>query len=643
MSWIQQLVKTYDNCEAAIGVQTAAEGEKEKVPLLPIAHTTNQAQVEITLDHNGNFLRAQVVPKEEARTIIPCTESSGGRTSNPEAHPLCDKLQYLTEEFSVKTKARGSSFELYKNLLSSWINSPFSDPKLNAIFLYINNGNIIEDLVRSGVFFRDKMGKLLRKKDRENKKDSPMPIFDVVNEQEESFIRWIVNIPEVMETRVWADSQLWKKWYDYYLLNKNTNDLCQIEGVTSPIAILHPAKIRNDGDKAKLISSNDTSGYTFRGKFETADQAASIGFNATQKAHATLRWLVSRQGYRSGDLAIVAWATDGQEIPQPLDDQIDLLGLNAMDSMQSTDVFTAQNIGIQVRNMIAGYKQQLGETSEVVVIGLDSATPGRLAITFYRELSGASFLERLLDWYQTCQWKHRYRVISIKNSDSGKVTNKKVHFIGTPAPKDIAEAAYGNRVDGKLRNATINRILPCIIDGRPIPRDLVESTIRQASSPQGKENWEWEKSLSIACALFRKFKTKEKYKMSLEEDRTTRDYLYGRLLALAESLEKWALKSANEKRETNASRLLQRFAERPFTTWRTLELALSPYKARLGGKAYKHLRQMDQIISSFKAEDFTSDKPLSGEFLLGYHCQREAFWSRGEQIEEASDEADEEN
>ena len=84
----------------------------------------------------------------------------------------------------------------------------------------------------------------------------------------------------------------------------------------------HPAKLRNDGDKAKLISSNDTSGFTFRGRFLTADQAATVGFETTQKAHFALRWLISRQGYRKGDLAIVAWATSGASIPKPTDDPI---------------------------------------------------------------------------------------------------------------------------------------------------------------------------------------------------------------------------------------------------------------------------------------------------------------------------------
>lgn len=111
--------------------------------------------------------------------------------------------------------------------------------------------------------------------------------------------------------------------------------------------------------------------------------------------------------------------------------------------------------------------------------------------------------------------------------------------------------------------------------------------------------------------------------MALDLNRNTRDYLYGRLLALADSLEEWALNEAKENRSTNAARLMQRFAERPYSTWRTIELALTPYKARLGGKSKKRQRMIDEVIAAFEAGDFTKDKRLSGEFLLGYHCQRE--------------------
>ena len=117
--------------------------------------------------------------------------------------------------------------------------------------------------------------------------------------------------------------------------------------------------------------------------------------------------------------------------------------------------------------------------------------------------------------------------------------------------------------------------------------------------------------------------------MTLETDRTSRDYLYGRLLATAEHIESRALYVAGEKRDTTAAKLMQRFADRPASTWRIIELALSPYISRLRAKRppfmYEMRKLLDEIISSFTGDDFLDDRKLSGEFLLGYHCQRQVL------------------
>ena len=137
--------------------------------------------------------------------------------------------------------------------------------------------------------------------------------------------------------------------------------------------------------------------------------------------------------------------------------------------------------------------------------------------------------------------------------------------------------------------------------------------------------------------------------MALEEERSSRDYLYGRLLAVAEKIESMALYFANEKRETIAARLMQRFADRPYSTWRTIETSLTPYKARINAKApgllAGYIELIDTICCQFKTDEFTQDSRLSGEFLLAYHCQRK--WLRehkrekGQWVLKATD--DEEN
>jgi CRISPR-associated protein Csd1 len=635
MSWIQKLYETYNNCQSMVGV----ESDNDEVPLLPVCHTTQKAQIEIVIDGDGNFRRANVIPRDKARTIIPCTESSGGRTSGEASHPLCDKLQYIAKDYPNYGGDKDPYSASFIVQMGKWCSSDYSHPKAMAVLTYVKKGNVIGDLINHGVLIAGEDGKLLTKWDKKKTEDVPK-IFQILGSQsqKDAFIRWEVETPGDPETRVWRDRTLWGKWISYYTNTKKEESICYVTGENGFIADQHPAKLRNDGDKAKLISSNDSSGFTFRGRFLTADQAAAVGFETAQKAHFALRWLISRQGYRKGDQAIVAWATSGISIPKPTDDPLSIIGIDELPIDEMPSVSTAQEVAIRFKKKIAGYGKELGDISDVVVMGLDSATPGRMSITYYRELTGSDFLQRINDWHESCAWIHYYGWIETQGGKNNKTSKRKnIPFIGAPAPSDIAEAAYGHRVDDKLRKITVERILPCIIDGQQIPRDLVDSAVRRASNRAGKEKWEWEKTLSIACALFKKYNRKEKYQMALDTNRKTRDYLYGRLLALAESLEEWALNTAHENRDTNAARLMQRFAERPYSTWRTIELSLAPYKARLGGKSKKRQRIIDEVIASFNENDFLNDKRLSGEFLLGYHCQREYLRSLVDTSKETSD------
>ncbi|KAF0101815.1 MAG: CRISPR-associated Csd1 family protein [bacterium] len=391
----------------------------------------------------------------------------------------------------------------------------------------------------------------------------------------------------------------------------------------SPLALSHPKRIRHPGDGAKLISANDSSGYTFRGRFTDATglQACGVGYEVTQKAHNALRWLIRRQAYRNEDQVIVTWSVAGKPIPDPFQDSRALF-LSSEEISQSTASAALPNIGDvgqafqnRLNKAIAGYRTKLGPTEDIVVMGLDSATPGRMAITFYRELKGSEFLDRVEAWHGNSAWPQNF--------------GKEARFVGAPAPRDIAEAAFGRRLDDKLRKSTVERLLPCIVDGRPPPRDLVESVVRKTCNRVGMDHWEWEKNLGIACALFKGFFKGREYEMTLETDRTSRDYLYGRLLAIAEHIESRALYVGGETRDTTAAKLMQRFADRPTSTWRTIELALAPAKSRLRAKRAGFLHEMeklhDEVIASFAGDDFLDDRKLSGEFLLGYHCQRQTL------------------
>lgn len=649
MNWLESLYKTYDKCLRFVGVEK--EGSDEL--LLPLSHTTQNAHIEISLDQHANLVSARVLQKSDQKTIVPCTEASGGRSgSKPTNHPLCDKLQYLAGDFLDFGGMVTSGFSAnpeephqnYLKLLEDWQHH-YPHPKVQIVLQYVKRSRLVRDLVEHAiipVLSNNEGSRSFLHTWEDSSVESP-EIYSVLpagNSPQDAFIRWAVIIPGDPQPYLWQDTSLWESWNEYYKSTQEFKGLCYITGQLTTLALQHPAKLRHAADKSKLISSNDSSGFTFRGRFTDPDgiQTCGVSFDVTQKAHNALRWLIAKQGKRFGDQAIVSWATTGEDIPDSLVSTPNLIGeddfLNSglnLDSEATTYYNTGEAVAQALNTLLSGYGATLDDTSQIVVLSLDSATPGRMAVSYYRELTYSEFKERIISWHSETAW--------LQNFGKGK------HFIGAPSPLDIAQAAYGTRLDEKLKSATHRRLLPCIIENRPIPNDLVSSCLARASNRQGLDPWEWEKTLGIACSLYRKQQiqfNKHEHTMSLERNRTNRSYLYGRLLAVADVLEQTALRSAGENRDTNAARLMQRFALRPYETWQNIYLSLDPYRRRLKANApgllHRYESEIDEIKNLFETDDYVDPAKLEGEFLLAYHCQRTALYEKKEttSIEPAS-------
>ena len=89
MGLMQKALETYETHEALAG----ALKEKSQ-PLAPVSHIITGADIEITLNGQGQLMN--IVPVNKEKTIIPVTEDSAGRTSAPCAHPLCEQVGYLS-------------------------------------------------------------------------------------------------------------------------------------------------------------------------------------------------------------------------------------------------------------------------------------------------------------------------------------------------------------------------------------------------------------------------------------------------------------------------------------------------------------------------------------------------------------------
>ena len=625
MNWMEALYRTYeDNAQQAGQNSSEENGSKKRTitPLFPLYHGSQNAQVTVVLDGSGNFRRAEVVPSGNQQTIIPVTEKSGGRTSGLCPHPLCDKLQYVAGDFTKWTNNRKNGYKEYLNQLERWKNSDPSNATLSAIFTYVSKGSLLEDLIESKILPVNE-DSLLMKKWTGEKKDAP-EIYAAPGAGIDSIlVRWRVEIPGNLVPEVWKDKKMWDSWIRFQESQDPNTGLCYVTGKTTNLAIQHPARIRNAEDRAKIISSNDPSGFTFRGKFDDSTEVCGVSREVSQKAHSALRWLISNQGWRDDSQAIVAWSSGSLFMPNPLTDTREMMDIDP-DEEPETIQYTAEEVGRKLRAKISGYKGEIGDISKVFIMGLDSATPGRLSITFFNEMDSIEYWSNIEHWHTECVWWQW----SEKN---------KLRYVGAPSPKTIAEVAYGKSVDEKLRKQTVARLLPCIIKRRPIPSDLVNACIQRACNRNGLEPWDWNLAVNTACALFRYqiYSTKKQYHytMSLDRTITERGYLYGRLLAVAELLEKAAQKASSDtERPTNAEKLMQRFSSHPHSTWQTLRKALDPYiqiliKNKPGLKNY-YDQELESIHDLFDRNDFINDTKVSGEFLLGYYCQKSEMFTK---------------
>jgi CRISPR-associated protein Csd1 len=605
---MKSLYDTYENASSVNYI-------KDNNELLKIAHSRQNAQVELTINQDGNFVGAQFVPKDEADTVIPVTESSASRSSGSAPHALCDKLKYIAGDYEKYTGTNNTKYhDDYMTCLSEWVHSSYTSPKINAVFEYLNKGCIIQDLVESNIFSIEN-GKITEKWLNTDIKLSP-------GKQEDAFIRFRVSgVDEI--TALWQDTDLQEKYINYYLQKQSDKKFCYIIGKDLPSCGNHPSRIRNSGDFAKLISSNDTSGFTYRGRFNKADEAFTISYEASQKAHNALKWLISKQGQRVGDKVFVLWGVKNEKIP-PL-----IINSFGFVKKAEKDLDTKFEAAKSFNNAITGYRHHLNNNSKLILLGVDAATPGRLSVVFYREFMGQQgneLIDNIKNWHENCTWRHSYR---------GE--NGKGYFNGAPSPIDIAKVAYGTEQNGEIKcnnekilaNA-VERILPCISDGAKIPRDIVNAAVNKSFTPQNYSVIEnWYKVLATACSLYRKYLfdyiNEEVISMNINDDYKDLSYNCGRLLAVADAIEGWALKEKDIDRVTNAVRYFTRFSKRPCETWSLINERLSVYKQQLGSRGSRMYKLLGEISGKIDPGEFANAKNLDGRMSLGFDSQRQAL------------------
>ena len=609
--------------------------------LYPLSTTTisNQSNslVILTLGPNGEFRSKDVVQKRNdkrgipLRTFpIPVTQESLSRARESHPHPLFDQREYVFPIIDDGTQKATKKNTQYKTLLREFVESGSAPAFVMAVWRYVSDDtrNFEADLPEG------------------TKPKTP--------------ILFRVEEPGVANSNLWEKPELFSTWHMFYtrkIKEESGQTLDFIGGGQDTVAQFHPKKISLAAGNAKLVSANDKSNFVFRGIFRhpdncpKAEQAAfkskfgltdavTIGYESSQKAHQFLRYLIATQGIHCGEQVIVPFAnrTGTKSLPAPPvtdededwgDDEI----TTTADVMTELGAHTGLDYAKSLGKALVGFTpDRLVEAHAPTAIAIvESATPGRLSVTYYRELARDEYLENVRRWHEACKWP-----IWRKSKDTGRA----FVVFGAPSFERILQAAFGwskgpaDTGYQKLKQRVRAQLIRSVFDNTPLPADFISNAVRRVSNPLAFTNAKGQfdrknrfgPALATTCAILKHRYTthnpKESFDMSIDLARTDRDYLYGRLLGAADKLEEFALRENGKSRATAAIRYMQTFSMRPFTTWTTIHDSLLPYKQQVKGCfADRELQIIENLFETI--ESYKADTPLSGLYLIGYYHERE--------------------
>ncbi len=637
MGWMQKLCEAYD-----VGI--VSDQRNENSPLIPVGFVRKSIKYHVVLTMDGQFVSADELNEKRTDTDgkgqppmleIPSTPQAESRTGDKGApYPLSENLKYL----ACEDESNQERFDAYMEQLKSWCEQPDAPTCLHAVYAYLSRRTLLSDLSAQPNL------KLSYYKDPEKRQGE--------GADRKAMVCFSVQTQDANPDDLWLRTDVKESWSRYYTQHlPGEKKLCYIEGRLLPSTTNYP-KVQGN---AKLISAKDSIyPFQYKGRFMEDHSAACISTSVILRAHNALKWLIQRQGINKYGMIWAVWNTNGATMRPATEGNV----FSSEEEEEEDDeeyeegnekpaIDTLEGYAQAVNKAALGYTFRLEgwnseRTNYVEILGLEAATDGRMSVTYYQECPGNDYVARLSDWQQCCCW-WRYN------------HKRKTVEIATPTSQDIAEAIMGadavnlakqdskcEKSQTKLMRQLLSQLMSCIVDSQPLPLNLVQGAFHRACNPlsftSGKDgNWSryaWDQSVNATCAMISCSQKRghtpntEVFLPELQADSRNRDYLYGRLLAVADRMEEAVLDQAS--RPTNAIRLTQRFAQRPFETWQMIHEKLLPAFQTAGEDAKRYQITLEEIESLFLEEDRLSQRPLCMEFLQGYSSQRQDWFKKRE-------------
>lgn len=586
--WMKPLKDIYDRNE-------------ENIPengICPIFFARKTVGVIVSITEDGDFVTANTDfdKKSAIKALIPITEESNARKNGVFPHAVFDNLMYVAGDYKDYFTDNTKKYDAYLNQLSKLIKYNKCPLYIKSIYKYIAKKTLITDLIsiKAKKIIDEKSGELLFAKDGKNSliSSTNIVVFKVLLKDDSN--------PEI-----WNRKDFITFYQDYYREQLSTREK-KFDIISEEYAYCSkymPSNIRFDGDMTKLI---------------TNESPVTIGYESALKAFNALRWCFDLQKNATVDSYHCA-----------LFDTTENKNINLVDlfSDGNEESLTEELKGVLKNSIISGNRlDRFSDSDSVYFIAVDSDAPGRSSLLNFEELSHSAFLNNLMYWQNTMFRTNRKtgehytpNLFSLISYSFGDIKKPDEQY--PPYPRDVIKKKY------------FRQLLDSVIFKKPLSKDFVIAIANKVNLPQSfKSKEDFLTYLKYAEMIIRKYNYDHKGDviLSLDIENTDRNYLFGRLLAVADYIEKGA--AENDKHTTAAMRLWTRFRQDPANTWLKIRDSLMPYLLRTKTKkpglyAYYNSLLAD-VEKMLTVETLKKNIPLSPLYIIGYNQQMDALYTK---------------
>lgn len=623
MSLLQALYNSYEYAEKNNMVDKIDGSDV----ILPMYHEKKKSDgknlISIKIDKNSNLIDANYMEKNEI-IVFPITEDSVARSSGVAPHPLVDNGAYLFDKDSKKEIA-------YKNQLKAWIDYS-NDDFLKIIYKFLSKENVFKSVVDKfyNIDYRICKNAVIEY-DVEGKKDPVKKDFSKV------FFTFVIeDYDGIKDISVSENIDLHKSYIEYVNhLNSNDEDkekiICNISGKEDYLCTKHRPLMGT----ARLISQITASDENYLGRFSKPDQTIEIGVESSQKIHLMAKYLLSSKKtsvWLGSKSYLVNWFSDDIKNDSMININSSLFKSINLATPIGTD--TSKDIG---ESFLKG-KILFSNAAKYYVAIFDKVSNGRSAAKYFKEID-VSILKENLE-----KWQNKYYWFSFN-----KELEEEVIF--TPSPYNILVSAYGIERDGTLKitkdqflQSQLQIIISSIIEGKDIS-DNIEKALENNLKQRQRYDKTWNRMKNCAMAILR-YKEGVDTNM-LDRENIDRSYLYGRLLAIYERMEKSCFDKDDDIRVSNAEKLWTSFVNNPVLISARLRNMIRPYQNKLmvnenkRGIYFKLEKEMSEVTNlideNYSYKKQSSSMPLGPGFIFGYEAQKKDIFTKKINKEENDD------